>query len=108
MPLGATELIIIAVVVILLFGAKKMPQMARSLGQSMRIIKAETKGMREDDDGKGGAVPTADTPAATPAQQLPAAGQAAQAEKTPEQLKAEVDELKRKLAAQEQAQKNAS
>lgn len=47
--LGATELIIIAVVVILLFGAKKMPDMARSLGRSMRIIKAETKGMRQDD-----------------------------------------------------------
>jgi sec-independent protein translocase protein TatA len=48
--LGATELIIIAVVIILLFGAKKLPDMARSLGRSAKILKAETKGLREDDD----------------------------------------------------------
>jgi sec-independent protein translocase protein TatA len=47
--LGATELIIIAVVIILLFGAKKLPDMARSLGRSAKILKAETKGLREDD-----------------------------------------------------------
>jgi sec-independent protein translocase protein TatA len=48
--LGATELLIIAGVIILLFGARKMPDMARSLGRSMRILKAETKGMRSDDE----------------------------------------------------------
>jgi sec-independent protein translocase protein TatA len=48
--LGATELIIIAVVIILLFGAKKLPDMARSLGRSAKILKAETKGLREEDD----------------------------------------------------------
>ncbi|WP_433273254.1 Sec-independent protein translocase subunit TatA [Actinosynnema sp. CS-041913] len=48
--LGATELIIIAVVIILLFGAKKLPDMARSLGRSAKILKAETKGLREDED----------------------------------------------------------
>ncbi|GAA0211953.1 hypothetical protein GCM10010492_07240 [Saccharothrix mutabilis subsp. mutabilis] len=47
--LGATELIIIAVVIILLFGAKKLPDMARSLGRSAKILKAETKGLRDDD-----------------------------------------------------------
>ena len=45
-----SEWIIVAVVgVILLFSAKKLPDMARGLGQSMRIFKAETRGMREDD-----------------------------------------------------------
>ncbi|WP_158842287.1 Sec-independent protein translocase subunit TatA [Saccharothrix deserti] len=48
--LGATELIIIAVVIILLFGAKKLPDMARSLGRSAKILKAETKGLRDEDD----------------------------------------------------------
>ena len=48
--LGVPELIIIAVVIILLFGAKKLPDMARSLGKSAKILKAETKGLREDDD----------------------------------------------------------
>ncbi|GGU44516.1 Sec-independent protein translocase subunit TatA [Lentzea flava] len=47
--LGPTELIIIAVVIILLFGAKKLPDMARSLGRSAKIFKAETKGLREQD-----------------------------------------------------------
>ncbi|MFD1152199.1 Sec-independent protein translocase subunit TatA [Saccharothrix hoggarensis] len=48
--LGATELIIIAVVIILLFGAKKLPDMARSIGRSAKILKAETKGLRDEDD----------------------------------------------------------
>lgn len=44
------EWIIVAVVgVVLLFSAKKLPDMARGLGQSMRIFKAETRGMREDE-----------------------------------------------------------
>lgn len=48
--LGATELLIIAGIVILLFGATKLPQMARSLGQSARVFKAEARGMREDEE----------------------------------------------------------
>jgi sec-independent protein translocase protein TatA len=42
--IGAPELIIILVIVLLLFGAKKLPEMARSLGKSQREFK---KGMRE-------------------------------------------------------------
>ena len=48
--LGPTELIIIAVVLILLFGAKKLPDAARSLGRSMRIFKSEVKEMKNDDE----------------------------------------------------------
>lgn len=48
--LGATELIILLVVVMLLFGAKRLPDSARSIGRSMRILKAETKGLRDDSD----------------------------------------------------------
>ncbi|NUT46871.1 MAG: Sec-independent protein translocase subunit TatA [Saccharothrix sp.] len=48
--LGPTELIIILVVIVLLFGAKKLPEMARSLGRSAKILKAETKGLRSNDD----------------------------------------------------------
>lgn len=47
--LGATELIIIAVVLVLLFGAKKLPDAARSIGRSMRIFKSEVKEMNNDD-----------------------------------------------------------
>lgn len=46
--LGAPELIIIAIVILALFGYKKLPDAARSVGRSMRIFKAETRGMRED------------------------------------------------------------
>jgi sec-independent protein translocase protein TatA len=40
---------IVIVVVLLLFGSRKLPDMARGLGQSMRILKAETRGLQEDD-----------------------------------------------------------
>ena len=40
---------ILVVVLILLFGAKRLPDAARSLGRSMRILKAETRGLQEDD-----------------------------------------------------------
>ena len=48
--LGPTEFIIIAVLVVLLFGAKKLPDAARSLGRSMRIFKSEVKEMSRDDE----------------------------------------------------------
>jgi sec-independent protein translocase protein TatA len=48
------KILIIAVVVIVLFGSRKLPDAARSLGRSMRILKAEIKDMH-DDDADGGA-----------------------------------------------------
>jgi sec-independent protein translocase protein TatA len=42
--------LIIAVVALLLFGYKKLPEMARSAGKSMRIFKTELKGMASDDE----------------------------------------------------------
>jgi len=41
--------IILLVVVVLLFGAKRLPDAARSLGKSMRIFKAEVKELSNDD-----------------------------------------------------------
>lgn len=43
--LGAWEWLIIAAIILLLFGAKRMPDAARGLGRSLRIFKAETKGL---------------------------------------------------------------
>jgi sec-independent protein translocase protein TatA len=40
---------VLVVVLILLFGAKRLPDAARGLGRSLRIIKAETKGLADDD-----------------------------------------------------------
>jgi sec-independent protein translocase protein TatA len=52
------HIILVVVVLVLLFGAKKLPDAARSLGRSMRILKAETKGLTED--GKGDVAEKAD------------------------------------------------
>ncbi|MFH8795192.1 Sec-independent protein translocase subunit TatA [Streptomyces sp. NPDC017941] len=46
--LGPTEIILILVILVLLFGAKKLPDMARSLGKSARILKSEAKAMKSD------------------------------------------------------------
>lgn len=46
---GAPEIILILVVLVLLFGAKKLPDLARGVGRSLKIFKAETKGLRDDD-----------------------------------------------------------
>jgi len=43
------HIIIFVVVLVLLFGAKRLPDAARSLGRSLRIMKAETKGLIDDD-----------------------------------------------------------
>jgi sec-independent protein translocase protein TatA len=48
--IGAPEIILILVVLVLLFGAKRLPDAARSLGRSMRIFKSEVKEMRDDED----------------------------------------------------------
>ncbi|MFD9358320.1 Sec-independent protein translocase subunit TatA [Streptomyces sp. NPDC060031] len=42
------ELLLIIAVIVLLFGAKKLPDMARSLGKSARILKSEAKAMKKD------------------------------------------------------------
>ena len=42
------KILIVAVVLIVLFGSKKLPHAARSLGQSVRILKKEVQGLHED------------------------------------------------------------
>ncbi|MGK5685317.1 Sec-independent protein translocase subunit TatA [Actinoplanes sp. URMC 104] len=44
------HIIVFVVVLVLLFGAKRLPDAARSLGRSLRIIKAETKGLVDDNN----------------------------------------------------------
>jgi sec-independent protein translocase protein TatA len=48
--LGTPELLIILAIVILVFGASKLPELARGSGRALRIFKAETKGLNDDDD----------------------------------------------------------
>ncbi len=68
------EIVLIIAVILLLFGAKKLPDMARSLGKSARILKSEAKAMKKDDE----PVATTDTVADQGAQQ-PAAARTIQA-----------------------------
>jgi TatA/E family protein of Tat protein translocase len=49
MNLGPREIVILLIVVLVLFGAKRLPDSARSLGRSMRIFKSEMKEMKNDD-----------------------------------------------------------
>ncbi|WP_405460807.1 Sec-independent protein translocase subunit TatA [Streptomyces sp. NBC_00101] len=63
------EIVLIIAVILLLFGAKKLPDMARSLGKSARILKSEAKAMKRDDAEP--AAPTTET-VADPAPPAPA------------------------------------
>jgi sec-independent protein translocase protein TatA len=44
------HLLIVLLVILVLFGGKKLPEAARGLGRSLRIFKSEVKQMRDDDD----------------------------------------------------------
>ncbi|WP_256793071.1 Sec-independent protein translocase subunit TatA [Terrabacter sp. Ter38] len=57
--LGWPELSIIALAVVLLFGWKRMPDMARSLGRSARIFKSEVDQMRSGPDAPDGSAESA-------------------------------------------------
>src|ERR1700761_5424348 len=87
------KILIVAVVIIVLFGSRKLPHAARSLGQSMRILKKEVQGLHEDSAdepsssadaaGAPGGLPA---PAAIPAA-APPARQAAQIDALQQQLR---------------------
>ena len=77
--IGWPEILIIAVVVLVLFGSRKLPDAARSLGRSLRIFKAETKGLRHDDDagladGEAAAIEGRRTDVTSTAPEQPVAG----------------------------------
>ena len=50
MPLGGAEIIIVAVIIIFLFGARKLPEFGRSLGLGMREFKQGITSSDSDDD----------------------------------------------------------
>jgi sec-independent protein translocase protein TatA len=58
----APEIILILLVIVLLFGAKKLPDLARGVGRSLRIFKAETKGMTEEEKAQKAESPTPRAP----------------------------------------------
>jgi len=69
---GLPHLIIILVIILLLFGAPKLPGLARSVGQSMKIFRNEIKDPKKDDEATAeSTVPTADDSSAAPAKPAP-------------------------------------
>jgi len=48
--IGPTEILLVILVLVLLFGAKKLPELARGSGRAIRIFKSETKGLMDDDE----------------------------------------------------------
>lgn len=52
--IGAPELLIIAAVLVLLFGASKLPELARGAGSALRIFKTETRRLDDDDEAPAG------------------------------------------------------
>src|ERR1017187_6140624 len=83
------HIIILAVVFIVLFGARKLPDSARSLGQAMRIFKAETKGLHTDEDGSEA------LPARSSGTAFPATAQQATAQ--PDATQQQIQDLQRQL-----------
>jgi sec-independent protein translocase protein TatA len=88
------KILIIAVVILVLFGSKKLPHAARSLGQSMRILKKEVSGLHEDEPES--------RPAAAPAEaQAPAQITAAPAQQPDQQ--AQIDALQQQIRDMQRA-----
>lgn len=80
--LSGWHFLLLLVIILLLFGAPKLPQLARSLGQSMRIFRGEMRQMKDDDPAgpaaAGTTSGTAAAPVVDPAASAPATAQAEQ------------------------------
>ncbi|EFI70618.1 twin-arginine translocase TatA/TatE family subunit [Lysinibacillus sp. HST-98] len=50
MGIGPMSLIIIGIVAILIFGPKKLPELGKAMGSTLREFKNATKGLADDDD----------------------------------------------------------
>jgi sec-independent protein translocase protein TatA len=87
------KILIVAAVIIVLFGSRKLPAAARSLGQSMRILKAEVQGLHEDPATETTSFATA-APVVAPAQIQPATA--------PLDAQAQIDALSQQLASLQQ------
>ena len=97
------KVLIVAIVLIVLFGSKKLPDAARSLGKSMRILKTEVGSMHEDEttsrasnaSNASGAPAAFPPPAEIAASQQPA--QAAQAAQPADQSQSQIDALQQQI-----------
>ena len=93
------KILLVAVVLIVLFGSKKLPHAARSLGQSMRILKKEVQSLHEDEnespaqDGTSAPQLPQAQPTAAPAQ----SAQSAQGATAPADQQSQIDALQQQI-----------
>ncbi len=94
------KILIVAVVLIVLFGSKKLPHAARSLGQSMRILKREVQGLQEDESDPAAQAQSAAYETQFPAAQLTPAPVAAPADQQSQidALQQQIRDLQRSAA----------
>jgi sec-independent protein translocase protein TatA len=85
------KILIVAVVLIVLFGSKKLPDAARSLGKSMRILKTEVSSLHHDEPESGSSAAPGASTAFPPPAQLAASQQPA------EQSQAQIDALQQQI-----------
>jgi sec-independent protein translocase protein TatA len=93
------KILIIAIVILVLFGSRKLPDAARSLGKSMRILKTEISDMHEEHDDSQSATTYSATvqPPAPPTPQITHQEQV-------DQLQAQLDQLRNQNAGSDTAQ----
>lgn len=81
---GGAEWFVILAIVILVFGAAKLPELARGTGQALRIFKTETKGLRDDEDDEPTAAAPSELPPTSTTQAQPTVQPVVQSEIQPE------------------------
>jgi sec-independent protein translocase protein TatA len=97
------KVLIIAALLIVFFGARKLPDAARSLGKSMRILKKEVSGLHDDDE----TAPSASVQAAPAQLQAPVAPVAsADAQAQIDALSKQLADLKQTVKTSDSAQAN--
>ena len=82
MPFAWWELILILLVLLLVFGAKRLPEMGRSLGKGMREFKDSVSGLTDDDDDREAKRQPAELPSASSEPDTPADPHGIPAEET--------------------------
>ena len=86
------KIAIIAIVIIVLFGSRKLPEAARSLGKSMRILKTEVQGLHEDE-----------APSTAPTATVQPAPAQLQAQASSPDAQSQIDALSKQLADLQQS-----
>lgn len=98
------KVLIIAIVIIVLFGSRKLPDAARSLGKSMRILKTEVQGLHEDDETVATTTTVQSAPAQIQTPAVPAASVVPDAQTQIDALSKQLADLQQSVRSTDSAQ----